>query len=200
MSANKRILEIDKDGLKLKTEEQSLFGGDTKELVTDEVGWEMFPLRNIGIEGMTEIDAEFDEDGDTLKSVKFRVDGISRQGSESENFFEKLESATGIVYNESQNEFEFNEDESHKDNFLNFIAFLFDEGYMDKDDLPYATKNQGTAYLINTEPVDQEGDRMERFGEAVDGVYVTTHYAKRYKLNYIRTLINEFVDNHYIGD
>jgi hypothetical protein len=200
MSANKRILEIDAKGLKLKTEEESLFGGETKELVTDEVGWERFPLRNIGIKGLSEIDAEFDNSGETLKSVKFRVDGINRKEKETENFFEKLTEETGIKYNQSTNDFEFNESYNDKSNFINFVEFLFNEGYIQKSDLPYATSRADKAYLLNTEPLDQEGDEMERVGEPVDGVYTPTHYAKRFKKNYMRLLINEFVDNYYIGD
>ena len=41
---------------------------------------------------------------------------------------------------------------------------------------------------------------MERAGEPVDGVYMPTYYAKRFKKDYMRHLINEFVDNYYIGE
>lgn len=200
MAANKRILEIDREGLKLKTEEESLFDGDTKELVTDEVGWERFPLKNIGIKGLSEIDAEFG-DGETLKSVKFKVEEITRTEPDTQDFFERLEEETGIKYNESENEFEFNDHHNHKTNFVNFVRFLFDEGYITKDDLPYATPRADTAYLLNTEPIDQDGDQMDRVGEVIEGeVYMPTYYAKHIKKNYMRILVNEFVDNYYIGD
>jgi hypothetical protein len=200
MSTNTRTLEIDADGLKLKTKEEDPFHGGMTENVTSKVDWDQFPLRNISIKGLSEIDAEFDEDGNTLKSVKFQVQEIRREEPENDNFFQKLEEETGISFNESSKEFEFNEHESDKQNFVNFVAFLFEGDYIDKDDLPYATDSQKTAYLINTEPVDKKGERMERTGEPVDGVYVPTHYAKRYKKNYMRILVNEFVPNHYIGD
>lgn len=49
-----------------------------------------------------------------------------------------------------------------------FVRFLFENSYMSVDDL--SVKNGWKRYLINTEPLDQEGNSMVQEVEVVDEV------------------------------
>ena len=196
--APRRYIEVGQDGLKFVAEQESIMGNGRVPSTIDEITLDDLPVENIQIDGISRIEAA-DGDGGQILRMEFEsaeYKGEPQTGDETEgDFFERLEAETGITYD---GEFRFNDALSDKENFVQFIRFLFNEGYITRNDLPYQTKYARKAYLLNAEPVDQEGDPMERTGEPVDGVYVPTYYGKDQKKGYMETLVNDFVKGEHI--
>lgn len=89
------------------------------------------------------------------------------------DFWKVVEQETGIV--KRGDEIVLREDGSGAEQLRDFVTFLFDEGYMDEDDLPieYGRKR----YLINHEPRNKEGGEMKRPFEVRDGVYLEMNFS-----------------------
>jgi hypothetical protein len=189
-------IEIGSDGIRFVMEHQSITSNEKTMIPREEVPVDEMPIDNIVINGVTNIESVDDDSGSLIRMKYEEVEYTTTETEEYEDnmdFYEKLEDRTGIQYDSSSQDFIFSDNKSDKENFVNFIQTLFEEGYVTKDDLPYQTKYARNAYLINTEPVDQVGERMQRTGEPIEGVYVATHYSKDSKKKYMKQLINDFV-------
>lgn len=196
---SRRYIEIGQDGLKFVAEQESIMGNGPVPTTIDEIPLEKLPIENIKIDGISRIEAAHGDDGQILRMEFDTAEyegGPQTEDDGDRDFFERLEDETGIKFKDG--EFVFNDALSDKENFVQFVRFLFEEGHITKDDLPYQTKYARKAYLINTEPTDQDGDPMERTGEPVNGVYVPTYYGKDQKQGYMETLINDFVKGEHI--
>jgi hypothetical protein len=204
MSANpKEYIEIASDGIRFVMEQKSILSDEKTLVPRDEVSVDDMPIENITINGITRIEEASGENGPLIRMQYEEVDydgpdNVEQQDDEP-NFFERLENDVGIRFDESAGEFIFNEDIKDKENLVGFIRILFEDGHMTMDDLPYQTKYARDAYLINSEPVDQKGEPMERTGEPRDGVYVATHYARDSKKKYMKQLVNDFVKGESIS-
>ncbi|MCF2164800.1 MULTISPECIES: hypothetical protein [Halobacterium] len=203
MSSNsRRYIEVGQYGVKFIVEQESIMGNETVPTPIDEIPLDELPISDIKIDGITRIEAVEKDDGQVLR---MEFDEAEYQGETSDNgadkkspgdFFERLENKTGITHDGG--EFNFNSARSDKGNFIDFIDFLFEDGHISKDDLPYSTKYAHKAYLLNTEPIDQEGEQMKRSEQPVEGVYVPTYYGKQQKKEYMETLVNDFVKGQHI--
>ncbi|PSP32792.1 hypothetical protein BRC64_05430 [Halobacteriales archaeon QH_10_67_22] len=195
-------IEIGSDGIRFVMEHQSITSNEKTMIPREEVPVDEMPINNIVINGVSNIESVDDDSGTLIRMKYEEVEYTTTENGESEDsmdFYEKLESETGIQFDDSSQEFIFSDSKSDKENFANFIRVLFEEGHMTKDDLPYQTKYARNAYLLNTEPVDQKGEEMERTGEPVEGVFVATHYAKDQKKKYMKQLVNDFVKGESIN-
>jgi len=195
-------IEISSDGIRFVMEHQSITSNEKTMISREEVPVDELPIENIVINGVTDIESVDDDSGQFIRMKYDEVEYTTPESRESENdlgFYQKLKKETGIQFDDSSQQFVFSDNKTDKENFVNFIRVLFEEGHMTKEDLPYQTKYARNAYLINTEPVDQEGDEMERTGEPVEGVYVATHYAQDQKKEYMKQLVNDFVKGESIN-
>lgn len=196
-------IEIGSDGIRFVMEHQSITSNEKTMIPREEISVDEMPLDNIIINGVTNIESVDEDSGPFIRMKYEEVEYTASEEGESEqdymSFYEKLEAETGIRFDDTSKEFIFSDSKSDKENFVNFVRVLFEEGHMTKDDLPYQTKYARSAYLINTEPVDQNGDEMERTGEPVEGVYVATHYAQDQKKKYMKQLVNDFVKGESIN-
>lgn len=204
MSGNpKQFIEIASDGIRFVMEQESIMSNEKTLTPIDEVPVDEMPIENIVIDGITHIEAVDDESGPLIRmqyeDAEYTGPDIDEGKGAGMDFFEKVEADTGIRFDESKKEFIFNDNKTDKENFVDFIRVLFEDDHMSAEDLPYQTKYARNAYLINTEPVDQVGDPMERTGEPVEGVYVATHYGKDQKKNYMNQLVNDFVKGESIS-
>jgi predicted type IV restriction endonuclease len=86
-------------------------------------------------------------------------------------FWREVEDVTGIKNREGAVTLP---DGSAREAFVAFVRFLVNQGYLTDSDVPIESGYK--RYLLNTEPVDQEGDRMtspERIGD----YYLETNYS-----------------------
>ncbi len=198
-----QYIEIASDGIRFMMEHQSITTNEKTLIAREEVPVDDMPIDNIIINGITNIESVDDESGPLIRMKYDEVEYTDNSSGDDEDdeirFFEKVESEAGIEFDRSSQELIFGDDRTDKENFVNFIRVLFEDGHMTKEDLPYQTKYARDAYLINTKPEDQNGDPMERVGEPVEGVFVATHYGQQQKRNYLKQLVNEFVKGESIN-
>lgn len=195
----KVLIEFNKDGVIFKQTGVGLFSDDPVEVGSKH--WNNGPVDGIQINGgEAVITADFDDDDSGRPSqIQLVVDNVQRKNHDarapaSDAFWERLEDVTGIQYDDEADEIIFVDQRSDKENYMSFVKFLFDEGYMEKDDLPYQTPNARKHWLLNTQPVHKDGSNMDRPGEPVDGVYTETYHSKENKKKNMRLLVEEFVD------
>ncbi|AXR81805.1 hypothetical protein AArcMg_1797 [Natrarchaeobaculum sulfurireducens] len=200
----RQYIEIGADGINFISETQSLFDDEPVPTTTDTIEFDELPVENIRINNITRLEAVEGENGPESVRLEFETAERLNDNNVDENvaegdFFERLEAETGIGFDQRKNEFVFDESKSDKKNFVGFIEFLFDEGYITEDDLPYSTPRSRKSYLINTEPKNQEGGEMQRVGKPKEGIYVPTYYGQEQKQNYMKLLVNDFVKGHHIN-
>lgn len=109
----------------------------------------------------------------------------SRSGAD---FWVAVERRTGIVLTEDT--IELPDEGTATDDYVNFIQFLFDEGYLSRDHLPIESGR--TRYILNTDDVHKNGTEMYNPKEVVDGVYLETHQNTDDKKRRIRQLGERF--------
>jgi hypothetical protein len=196
-------IEIASDGIRFMMEHQSITTNEKTLIPREEVPVDEMPIDNIVINGVTNIESVDDGSGSVIRMKYDEVEYANTADNDGEEdeigFFEKVEAESGVKFDRSSQEFIFGDDRTDKENFVNFIRVLFEDDHITKEDLPYQTKYARDAYLINTEPKDQNGDPMERVGEPVDGVFVATHYGQKQKRNYLKQLVNDFVKGESIS-
>ncbi|WEL18767.1 hypothetical protein SVXHr_2623 [Halorhabdus sp. SVX81] len=199
-----RTIEMNEKGIQFVSKQERMLSDEPIETVTDEIGWDELPVEHLRIEGVSRIDADVDNNDDLPTSIRLEFDTVEKVevpdngNDEAAGFFEKLEAETGITWDSRKKEFEFDNSKSDKQNFVDFAAFLFNQGHIETSDLPYATPYARKAWLLNTKPTHQDGSEMERVGEPIEGVYMPTYYGADQKKNYMATLVNDFVKGHHI--
>lgn len=196
---NQVLIEFDKQGVTFKQKGVGLFSDEPMEIGSRR--WDDGPIEGIFLNnGEAQIDAIFDDDESGRPSrIQLLVEDVSRKDETSnrpasESFWSRLEDATGIRYDEETEDIIFVDERSDKENYLSFVKFLFDEGYMEKDDLPYQTPNARKHWLLNTQPVHKDGSNMDRSGQPIDGVYTETYHSKENKKKNMLLLVEEFVE------
>jgi len=192
-------MEIGKDGIKFISEQQAITSDEFVPTTIGEITLDEMPVEDISVEGIGRIEA-VEQDGQKFIRMDFdeaeynKPDNNSKEsGSDPDGFFERLEAKTGIGWDDRKKEFEFPPSEKDRDTFVSFAKFLIDEGHMTKGDLPYQTKYARKAYLLNTEPLNEDGSKMQRDAKVMDGVYMSTYYGIEQKQKYMKYLINDFV-------
>jgi len=106
------------------------------------------------------------------------------------NFHRKLEKETGISMDEES--IDLPEEQTATDSLADYVKFLFEEGYLSKDDLPI--ESGWTRYLLNTEPVHTEGNEMTRPKEVLPGIFLERNYNKKGIIRKMRFL-HRFVED-----
>lgn len=168
---------------------------------TDTIEIDQLPVDNIEINGVSRIEAVKNDNG---KIVRLEFDDAQYTGhSEKEediegDFWARLKQETHVQFDRRKNQFEFDDSVSDKENFCSFVRFLFDEGHITKNDLPYQTKYARSSYLLNTAPVNEDGSDMSRAVEILDGVHLATYYGIEQKKSYMEMLVNDFVKGESI--
>jgi len=196
-SADSVIVELDKNGVTFKKEGVGLFDDEPMEIGSKD--WEDGPIDDIRInKGAAKISADFDDNESGRPSrIQLVVESVDRQDGSTKigtkKFWQNVEMATGINYDPEDDEIHFVDGKSDKENYVNFIQFLFDEEYLTKQDLPYQTPNARKHWLLNTQPVHKDGSSMERPGEPVDGVFTETYHSKDNKKKNMKLLVEEFI-------
>lgn len=196
---NQVLIEFDKEGVTFKQTGVGLFSDEPMEIGSKE--WDNNPINGILINGgRAQINAQFDDDESGRPTViQLVVDSVERRrenaaSTGTRDFWDRLEKVTGIQYDDETGEIMFVDQRSDKENYTSFVKFIFDEGYMEKEDLPYQTPNARKHWLLNTQPVHKDGSDMDRPGEPVDGVYTETYHSKENKKKNMLLLVEEFVE------
>jgi len=180
METEKRSVVFTSEGITVKEERKAPLSNDTKYVTIDELEWDDFPIENLTME-VTNIWPQLsDEDDTALEALEFEVERLERsdaqtEASTSDDFWEQVYEQTGITYEDG--EITLSGNKNAKDNLVAFVDFLLVNGYLTEDDLPI--KSGWKRYLINTEPLHQQGGSMAEDVEVTDGVYLETKYSRK---------------------
>lgn len=115
------------------------------------------------------------------------------QEDEKVGFWEQVEEKTGIQYDPKSGDIKFPEDKSLTEASGHFLQFMFDEGYMSKEDLPWATPQARKNYVLNTEAVHQDGEEMDA-AEPIPGIFLDRKIPRDQRRRHIKLLAKQFAD------
>lgn len=106
----------------------------------------------------------------------------------SDDFWVAVEQTIGIA--KRDDEVILSEKKSGAEQLRDFVAFLYEEGYLEETDLPIESGD--TRYLLNSEPLHQQGEDMVRPKQIGDSIYVETHNNTKNKKEFILKLGEQF--------
>jgi hypothetical protein len=134
-----------------------------------------------------------ENDETALSELRFTVSRLERSSSNTDteeggDFWERVEEETGITKQDGG--VSLSGDKNAKNNLVAFVRFLIKHGYLTEDDLP--VKSGWKRYLINTEPVNQQGDAMTQEEEVVEGVFLETKFSRKDIQKHIVELAERF--------
>lgn len=116
-------------------------------------------------------------------------DGPSVVGADdADEFWADVERETGI--RKTGESVELTEEGPATADYVNFIQFLFENGYLSRDDLPIESGR--TRYILNTDNRHRNGTEMYNPKEVVDGVFLETHQNTDDKRRRIQQLGEQF--------
>jgi len=178
MDGRTNIVAFSREGVTVQEERETPLSEDTKTVTIDELEWDSFPM-DLLME-VTSVEPVPSEDDETaLSELRFTVSRLERSSSDDStnsegDFWAQVEEETGIRKQEGQ--ISLSGDKNAKDNLIAFVRFLIEHGYLTEADLP--VKSGWKRYLINTEPVNQQDDKMTQAKEVVDEVFLETKYSR----------------------
>lgn len=190
------IVEFTEEGVTVKERYQKRFTDTEKEVEVENVGWDDFPEGDMMMV-VTRVKPHFNEREDSsLHMLRFETEKLelnqSNEISTTEDIWAEIEENLGI--SKTNDNIELNDSWGGKENLIKLSSFLFENGYLTKDDLPLAPPQAWKRYLLNTEPVHQDGDQMTKYREEVEeGVYLETNHDNKSLRNQIRFL-GDFVE------
>ena len=192
MAANETEVTIDRDGVHI-TVINKLGGEDHRHY-----DWNQIP--EVAVHNISEIEANRNEDPPL--PIDIEASGLTIQGEEppdqqeldSYDFWRSLEQETGIKYDLESEEVVFNENASDKQNYVSFVEFLVNSGYVTAQDMPYQTRRAQTNYVLNTEPRHADGDEMQRPAQIAENIWLETNAPKDQKKAKMKTLYERFVE------
>lgn len=106
---------------------------------------------------------------------------------------EQIKHATGVAYDMGEDAVSYTAAKNDTDHFIDFVEFLFDNGHMSQDDLPYVPGYGKIRYLLNDSPVHQDGRDMSRPEKITESVYLETNHDSPSKKRYTKQMVNDFV-------
>jgi len=110
-----------------------------------------------------------DELSDSIESAAMGIPNIKPSGT----FWKEVETETGIVKQGSV--LAFPENKSGTKCFVEFVDFLFENEYLTEEEIPIDSGPK--RYLINTDPIDKEGDEMYSPKEVGEDFFLETNYS-----------------------
>lgn len=196
-------VDITKDGIAIKKRDRLAWTAQYDWSDVDEISIEtternLFPTNESGDDlpinitsGKILIGAKYAEQESSLED--YTKDQTDEE--EQADIWDELEEATGIVRDESvPGGIVFPDQMPLVDAFTAFVSFMIQEGYITKEDLPWSTRNATKRYILNTEPVHQDGSQMSRPKEAVPDVYFEAKTTSEQRGREVRQLVEEFVN------
>lgn len=122
--------------------------------------------------------------------------GVEEPISAATEFWENVEDEVGIetIHGEDEVYLQLPEERSATGCFRDFVEFMFDNGYMSKDDLPVKAPRAKKNFILNSEPKNDDGEKMPGASEAINGVYFESKTPRDHKKNYIKILAEKFAD------
>jgi hypothetical protein len=113
--------------------------------------------------------------------------------TEEKTFWTELREATGIERDDSvESGIVFPRDKKLVDAFGDFVRFMFEHGYLTREDLPWATPNARKKYILNTEPLHQDGTEMSRPKKAIEDVYFDAKTTRTQRRREVQMIIEQF--------
>lgn len=193
MVGERQTLVFTREGVRVEEERQAPLSDDTKTVLIDELDWDEFPINDLTMEVNSITPVPSDDDENALQELRFQVGRLVRSTTQNgpltgDRFWQEVKEQTGIT--KEDDTITLSSDKNAKGNLQAFVEFLLTNGYLTEDDLP--VKSGWKRYLINAEPVDQEGESMVADVEVVDGVFLETKYSRDNIRKKIRELGEEF--------
>lgn len=181
-----------REGVTVQEERETPLSENTKTVTIDELEWDSFPMDLLmEVTSVEPVPSENDETA--LSELRFTVSRLERSSSNTDteeegDFWERVKEETGIT--KQDGEVSLSGDKNAKNNLVAFVRFLIEHGYLTEDDLP--VKSGWKRYLINTEPVNQQGDEMTQEEEVVEGVFLETKFSRKDIQKHIDELAERF--------
>lgn len=192
MAESNHTVIFSREGVIVQEERETPLSEDTKTVTIDELDWDSFPMELLM--EVTSVEPVPSEDDETsLSELRFTVSRLERSSPDTStepagNFWEHVEEETGITKRDGQ--VSLSGDKNAKNNLVAFVRFLIENGYLTEDDLP--VKSGWKRYLVNTEPVNQQGGEMAQAEEVVDGIFLETKFSRKDIQKQIADLAEEF--------
>jgi hypothetical protein len=192
MAESNHTVIFSREGVTVQEERETPLSEDTKTVTIDELDWDSFPMDLLM--KVTSVEPVPNEDDETsLSELRFTVSRLERSSSETsretvDDFWEHVEEETGITKQDGQ--VSLSGDKNAKNNLVSFVHFLIKNGYLTEDDLP--VESGWKRYLINTEPVNQRGEKMTQEEEVVDGIFLETKFSRKDIQKHINELAEWF--------
>lgn len=121
-----------------------------------------------------------------------KVGRMSNTSTSDEDTLKEIEEQTGVSYNPDTGTVEFTKNRHDTAQYEEFIRYMFENEYIDEDDLPLSAEQAQKRYLINSSPSHQHRD-MVRPREVVEGVYMETNHDSSSKARYAANFIEDFL-------
>ena len=192
MSELKHTVIFSREGVTVQEERETPLSEDTKTVTIDELEWDSFSMDLLmEVTSVEPVPSENDETA--LSELRFTVSRLERSSSDTDteeegDFWERVEEETGITKQEG--EVSLSGDKNAKNNLVAFVRFLIEHGYLTEDNLP--VKSGWKRYLINTEPVNQQDDKMTQEEEVVEGIFLETKFSRKDIQKHIAELAEQF--------
>jgi len=170
-----RIIELREAKRTLQHEKEAL-AGDLAGVLTEAVG------EVVSQEAKREAKELVDRLVDTLETRTESHEPrelITDIGSEVDPdiFWNEVESVVGI--RRTEDSVELVDDRSAKEDYVAFVSYLFNEGYLTHDHVPFGTGRK--RYVLNTEKKHKDGDDMYNPEKISDGIFLETHNNTQFK-------------------
>ncbi|SEH63800.1 hypothetical protein SAMN05192561_11727 [Halopenitus malekzadehii] len=110
------------------------------------------------------------------------------ENEDSESFWDEVESCVGL--RRTEDTVTLREDTTGVTDYIDFVTFLFENGYLTRSDLPIASGE--VRYMINTKNEHRDGQEMYIPKEILDGVFLETHQSTEDKKRKIVQLGERF--------
>ena len=118
---------------------------------------------------------------------------MTKSERKSRDEIEQIEQETGVYYDIENNTVSYTAEKNDTSHFVDFIEYLFDEGYITKEDIPYTPGYGKIRYLLNSNKSHQDGREMTRPENVSEGVYLETNHDSESKIRYTKQVFDDFV-------
>lgn len=109
------------------------------------------------------------------------------------DILQHLEDETGVKYDLEKENAEYTHDKNDTEHFVDFIEFLNNSDIISSEDIPYIPFYPQVRYLLNKEPIHQDGHDMIRPVKISDDLFLETNHDSESKIRYTERMIADFI-------
>ena len=183
-----RIFDIRRARSTLQSEKEGLADGIANLLIDSAGDVVAQDAKTEAKELVDRLTERLEGESEEIQSGREEEPAVAGAAPDGESFWESVQKQTGIV--RTGDSIEFVEGQNGVENYINFVNFLFQDGYLSQEDLPIDSGR--TRYILNTEPKHKNGSEMKLPKEISEGVYLESHISNKGKKRKMKRLAAEF--------